>query len=130
MSRILDLAAAVAAALEDYSAEVLFIPEFDLKGTKGMRVIVVPAGTEFKALSRGLDDERPCIHVGVLKRASEDDVPSLVEFAQAMGKSFLHRRLAGMTCTGVAFDPVYSPTHLRDKGLFVSVMELTFQGAA
>ena len=35
-----------------------------------------------------------------------------------------------MTCTGVAFDPVYSPTHLRDKGLFVSVMELTFQGAA
>ena len=129
MSRILDLAAAVAAALEDYSAEVLFIPEFDLKGTKGMRVIVVPAGTEFKALSRGLDDERPCIHVGVLKRASEDDVPALVEFAQAMGKSFLNRRLAGATCTGVAFDPIYSPMHLREKGLFVSVVELTFASA-
>ena len=130
MSRILELAEAVAAALADYSAEVLFIPEFDLKGTKGTRVIVVPAGTEFKALSRGLHDERPCVHVGVLKRASEDDVPALVDFAQAMGRSFLNRRLAGMTCTGVAFDPVYSPSHLRDKGLFVSVMELTFQGAA
>ena len=67
--------------------------------------------------------------MGVLKRAKEDDVPALMEFAQAMGRSFLNRRLAGMTCTGVAFDPVYSPTHLRDKGLFVSVMELTFQGA-
>ena len=130
MSRILDLAEAVAAALADYSAEVLFIPEFDLKGTKETRVIVVPAGTEFKALSRASHEARPCVHVGVLRRATEDDVPALVEFAQALGRSFLNRRLAGMTCTGVAFDPVYSPTHLRDKGLFVSVMELTFQGAA
>ena len=69
MSRILDLAEAVAAALAAYSAEVLFIPEFDLKGTKETRVIVVPAGTEFRALSRSLHDERPCVHVGVLKRA-------------------------------------------------------------
>ena len=37
MSRILELAEAVAAALADYSAEVLFIPEFDLKGTKETR---------------------------------------------------------------------------------------------
>ena len=130
MSRILDLAEAVAAALADYSAEVLFIPEFDLKGTKETRDIVVPAGTEFKALSRASHEERPCDNVGVLRRATEDDVPALVEFAQALGRSCLNRRLAGMTCTGVAFDPVYSPTHLRDKGLFVSVMELTFQGAA
>ena len=59
MSRILDLAEAVAAALADYSAEVLFIPECDLKGTKETRVIVVPAGTEFKALSRASHEERP-----------------------------------------------------------------------
>ena len=73
--------------------------------------------------------ERLCVHVGVLRRATEDDVPALVDFAQALGRSFLNRRLAGMTCTGVAFDPVYSPSRLRNKGLFVSVMELTFQGA-
>ena len=87
------------------------------------------AGTEFRALSRGLHDERPCVHVGIVRRATEDDVPALIDFAQALGRSFLHRRLADATCTGVAFDPVYSPSHLRDKGLFVSVMELTFQGA-
>ena len=128
MSRILELAEAVAAFLSDYGAEVLFIPEFDLKGTRDTRVVVVPAGTEFRALSRASHEERPCVHVGVLRRATEDDVPALVDFAQALGRSFLNRRLGGMTCTGVAFDPVYSPSHLRDKGLFVSVMELTFQG--
>ena len=127
MSRILDLADAVAAELGDYDAEVLFIPEFDLKGTKGMRVIVVPAGTEFKALSRAAHEERPCVHVGILKKATEDDVPALVDFVQGLGNSFLNRRVLDSTCTAVVFDPVYSPGHLLDKGLFVSVMELTFK---
>ena len=103
-----------------------FIPEFALRGTAETRVVVVPAGTEFRALSRGLHDERPCVHVGIVRRATEDDVPALIDFAQALGRSFLHRRLAGATCTGVAFDPIYSPSHLREKGLFVSVVELTF----
>lgn len=127
MSRILELAEAVAGALEDYGAEVQFLPEFDLKGTRGMRVIVVPAGTEFKALSRAAHEERPCVHVGVLKKAAEDDVPALVDFVQQLGSSFLNRRMLDSTCTSVAFNPVYSPGHLRDKGLFLSVMELTFK---
>ena len=33
---------------------VQFIPEFALRGTAETRVVVVPAGTEFRALSRGL----------------------------------------------------------------------------
>ena len=41
---------------------------------------------------------------------------TLIDFAQALGRSFLHRRLADATCTGVAFDPIYSPSHLREKG--------------
>ncbi len=126
MSKVLEIAEAVASELADHHAEVQFIPEFALRGTAETRVVVVPAGTEFRALSRGLHDERPCVHVGIVRRATEDDVPSLIDFAQALGRSFLHRRLADATCTGVAFDPIYSPSHLREKGLFVSVVELTF----
>lgn len=129
MSKVLQLAGAVAAELSDYGAEVQFIPDFTLKGAKEMRVVVVPAGTEFKALSRAMHDERPCVHVGFVKKAKEDDVPALVDFVQALGKGFLNRRLAEATCTEVVFDPIYSPTHLREKGLFLSVVELTFRCA-
>lgn len=129
MSRVLLLAEAVAAELSDYGAEVQFIPDFSLGGAKEMRVVVVPAGTEFRALSRAMHDERPCVHVGIVKKATEEDVPALVDFAQALGKSFLNRRILDATCTGVVFDPIYSPTHLREKGLFISVVELTFRSA-
>lgn len=129
MSRVLQLAEAVAAELSDYGAEVQFIPDFTLKGAKEMRVVVVPAGTEFKALSRALHDERPCVHLGVVRKAAEEDVPALVDFTQALGRSFLNRRILDSTCTDVVFDPIYSPAHLREKGLFISVVELTFRAA-
>jgi len=129
MSRVLQLAEAIAAELADYGAEVQFIPDFTLKGAKEMQIVVVPAGTEFKALSRAMHDERPCVHIGFVKKATEDDVPALVDFAQALGRGFLNRRILDSTCTNVVFDPIYSPTHLREKGLFISVVELTFRSA-
>lgn len=127
MSIVIDIANAVAASLSEYGAKVYFVPEFDLKGTKDAKVIVIPAGTEYRSLSRGTSEERPCIHVGILKRAAEDDIPSLINFAQGIGASFVNRRFNDAICTSVVFDPIYSPSHLRDKGLFVSVMELTFR---
>ena len=60
MSKVLEIAEAVASELAAHQAEVQFIPEFALRGTAETRVVVVPAGTEFRALSRGLHDERPC----------------------------------------------------------------------
>ena len=58
-----------------------------------------------------------------------DELPGLLDSVQELGKSFLHRRMAGAACTGVEFDPLYSPSHLREKGLFVSIIELTFRTA-
>ena len=94
-----------------------------------MKAVVVPAGTGFRALSRGVLEETPCVHIGFVRKATEDDVAALLDSVQELGKSFLHRRMAGATCTGVEFDPLYSPAHLREKGLFVSVVELTFKAA-
>ena len=30
-------------------------------------------------------------------------------------------------CVGVAFNPIYSPEHLRERGQFTSVIELSFK---
>jgi hypothetical protein len=129
MSKVMELADEIAAALADYHAEVQFIPEFRLADVSGMKAVVVPAGTGFRALSRGVLEETPCVHIGFVRKATEDDVAALLDSVQELGKSFLHRRMAGATCTGVEFDPLYSPAHLREKGLFVSVVELTFKAA-
>ena len=129
MSNVIGIANEIAASLADHHAEVQFIPEFKIRDAGDTRVVVVPAGTEFRALSRAVHEERPCVHVGFVRKATEDDVAALLDSVQELGKSFLHRRMAGATCTGVEFDPLYSPAHLREKGLFVSVVELTFKAA-
>lgn len=129
MSTLIELAEAVAASLADYGAEVQFVPEFRIRDTEDMKIMVVPAGAEFKALSRGICEEILEVHLGVLKKATQDDVPELASFVQALGKSFLHERVGNAICTGAVFDPVYSPSHLREKGLFASVIELEFRTA-
>lgn len=128
MSNVMKLAEAVAAELAAFGAEVQFVPEFTAAESRALRAAVVPAGTEFRALSRNVHAERPCIHVGFVRKATEDDVPELVDTVQTAAQSFLNRRLCGMTCTGVVFDPLYSPAHLREKGVFLGVAELTFEG--
>ena len=127
MSEILIIAAAVAAELADFGAELEFFPEFDLRELEERRVVVVPAGTEYRALSRNAHEELPTVQIGVLQRATEDDLPGLLNFTEQLGLRFLNKRLGGATCAGVAYDPIYSPEHLRERGQFVSVIELTFK---
>ena len=129
MGKVVEIANEIAASLAGWDAEVQFVPEFRIRDAVKAKIIVVPAGTAFRALSRGVHEETPCIHLGFLKKATEDELPGLLDSVQELGKSFLHRRMAGAACTGVEFDPLYSPSHLREKGLFVSVIELNFRTA-
>ena len=98
MSKVYDLAIAVASELAEYDAQVQFFPEFALKGMQTTRVIVIPASDEYNSLSRNAHEELPVIHVGVVRRATEDDVPSLLTLVENIARSFLRRRLAGATC--------------------------------
>ena len=127
MSEVLKIAEAVAAALEEYHAELLYSPEFELRDLETMRVVVVPAGIEYKTLSRASHEETLKISVGILKRATEDDLPELLQFIESLGLGFLNRKLAGATCLAAAYNPLYSPEHLRERGQFTSVIELTFK---
>ena len=127
MSEVLNIANAVAEELSDYHAEVSFFPEYELRDLDEMRVAVVPLSTEYKAVSRTAHEELPKIQVGVLKRCGEDGLDAMLQFVEGLGLGFLNRRLAGAMCVCVAYNPIYSPEHLRERGQFTSVMELTFK---
>lgn len=129
MSKVIEIANEIAGELAHLHAEVQFTPEFRIKDASMTKAVVVPAGTGFRALSRAVFEETPCVHLGIVRKASEGDVPALVGVVQKLGRSFLNRRICDAVCTEVSFDPLYSPSHLREKGLFVSVVELTFKAA-
>jgi len=127
MSEVLKMAEAVAAELAEYHAEVMFFPEFELRELEAMRVAVVPTGTEYKTVSRSSREELLKVQIGFLKRGCEDELPELLQLIEGLGLGFLNRKLAGATCVGVAYNPIYSPEHLRERGQFTSVIELTFK---
>ena len=127
MADIIKLAEAVASEVE---GDLMFAPELDLKGIREMRVIVVPAGLGVKPISRGASEDSMKIQVGVLKKCTEDEVVDLVNTVITIGRSFLDRRLAGATCTHIEYNPLYDPTHLRERRQFTGVVELTFKAVS
>ena len=127
MADIIKLAEAVASEVE---GELMLAPELDLKGIREMRVIVVPAGLGVKPISRGASEDSMKIQVGVLKKCTEDEVVDLVNTVITIGRSFLDRKLAGATCTHIEYNPLYDPTHLRERRQFTGVVELTFKAVS
>lgn len=127
MSNVVALAEAVADSLAEYNAEVLFFPTFDLRDLETMRVIVVPVNPEYKTVSRSAHEELLKVQIGFLKRGCEDEINDLLQTVESLGLSFLDKKLSNATCVCVAYNPIYSPDHLRERGQFTSVIELTFK---
>jgi len=127
MSEVLKIADAVAEMLKEYHAEVLLFPEFELRDLEKMRVVVIPLSTEYKTLSRANHEEILKVQIGFLKRGCEDELPELLKLVEGLGLGFLNQKLAGAMCVCVAYNPIYSAEHLRERGQFTSVIELSFK---
>ena len=127
MSEVVNLAVAVAGFLTEYNAEVLYFPTFDLLDLDDLRVVVVPNSTEYKTVSRERHEEILKVQIGFLKRGSEENLDDLLRIVEKIGLGFLNRKLGGATCVCVAYNPIYSPEHLRERGQFTSIIELTFR---
>ncbi len=127
MGRLDELAGAVAAELSGYGATVCYLPEFKLAELSQLRVVVVPTGIEDTLSTRDAVDARYKVSVGVLKKADESELPTLVEKVRAIGRHFLGMRLAGCSCVKVAYDPIYSPEQFREKRQFTGVVVLSFR---
>ena len=125
MVDILDLADAVAASLGE-GAEVSFAPEYDLKGLKTRKLVVVPAGIESKPTARDRLEEHLKIQIGLRKKCTEDDVPARVREVIRIGQGFLQKYVAGLRCMKTEYVPLYAPEHLRERRQFTGVVQLTF----
>ena len=125
MVDIIGLAEGVAAEIGE-GAEVSFAPEFDLKGLKEKRIVVVLAGIESKPNAREYLEDRLKVQVGLLKKCTEDDVPGLVREVVGIGQGFLQKWVVGVRCMKAAYVPLYLPEHLRERRQFTGVVELTF----
>ena len=131
MADIIKLAEAVAAEISTPGeAEVMYAPELDLKGIKELRIIVAPAGLDMKPISRGFCEDALKIHIGVLKKCTEDDLPDLVNTVVTIGRSFLDKRLAGATCVRGAYNPLCRPDPFRERRHLTGVIELTCLSAS
>lgn len=129
MVNIVDLAKDVASFIGD-GAELKFAPEFDLKGIRDKRIVVVPSALKFKPLSRGCTEDSLKVQVGLIKKCTEDEVEALVAETVDLGRRFLDETIAKCVCTDVSYDPLYSAEHLRERRQFTGVIELTFRAVS
>ena len=110
------------------SAKVELAPEFTLRDVKERkRIVVVPVGVRHRMLARGFREDLLTVHVGVLRKATEDELEALVAETQNLALSFLHRTVAGAKCVEANHAPLYVPDHMRERRQFTGVIELLFK---
>jgi len=127
MTKILEIADAVAESLSGLNAKVEFFPEFTLRELEDLKVCVVPLAEEYKQISRQTHETVLKVQVGFLKRATEDDLENLLRQVEEIGLGFLNRKFADAVCIAVSYNPIYLPEHLRERNQFTSIIELSFK---
>ena len=126
MVNIIELAEGVAERIGE--ADVELAPEYSLKDVKERtRIVVVPVGIKHKMLARGFREDFLTVQVGVLRKATEDELVDLVNYAQTLALDFLHATVKGAKCVEVNHTPLYVPEHMRDRRQFTGIIELLFK---
>ena len=126
MVYIISLAHGVAVKIG--GADVELAPEYSIKDVKEKtRIVVVPVGIKHKMLARGFREDFLTIHVGVLRKATSDDLVDLVSYAQSIALDFLHATVCGAKCVEANHAPLYAPDHMRERRQFTGVIELLFK---
>ncbi|MBQ3808177.1 MAG: hypothetical protein II840_09515 [Kiritimatiellae bacterium] len=126
MVDIIHLAEGVAERIGD--ADVELAPEYSLKDVKERtRIVVVPVGIKHKMLARGFREDLLTVQVGVLRKATEDDLVDLVNYVQTLALDLLHATVCGAKCVEANHAPLYVPEHMKDRRQFTGVIELLFK---
>lgn len=112
----------------DIDAEVDYWPEFGRREISSEKLLVVPAGVTYTRLSRATVATDYILHIGLLRRVTEDDVPGLVERLQTLGKKLLDKLYNGFRCVSVVYDPLYAVNLLRERRQFTGIIKVTLRG--
>ena len=138
MATVTAIAHAVAAKLnatafpQEFAAEVVFRPIFDLKNLRDLKVSVVPRAVSFARASRQANSRLIQIDIGVQRKLGEEvDIEPLLELVEAITLCFgVGRRLPDYPealCVEIENEPVYAPEHIDQYRQFTSVVTLTFE---
>lgn len=127
MTGILKLAEGVAHEIGGDTV-VSLAPDYTLKDVKdARRIVVIPVGIEHRMLSRSHREDAFKVQVGVLRKATEDELEELVGYVQNLALSFFRKRIEGATCMEAKHTPLFVPDHLKEHRQFTGVVELTFK---
>jgi hypothetical protein len=132
------IASAVAAKMnattfsQEFEAEVVFRPIFDLRNLKTLKVSVVPRAVSFARASRQADSRLVQIDIGAQRKLSEEvDVEPLLDLVEEITLCFgVGKRLPdypAALCVEIENEPVYAPEHIEQYRQFTSVVTLTFE---
>ena len=92
MVDIIHLAECIAREIGE--AEVELAPEYTLKDVKERtRIVVVPVGIKHRMIARGFREDILAVQVGILRKATEDELVDLVSYAQTLALGFLHKTI-------------------------------------
>ena len=137
MGTILRIADAVTAEINranlfpDFTAERLFIPEYDLKTLKSIKVSVVPKAIKEINIARTMESKEIQIDIGIQQKITDERyLEILLNLVEEIADLFTQKRLADVPealCIRTENNPVYDPEHLRQMRQFTSVITLTFK---
>lgn len=138
MAIITAIANAVAAKMnatefsQEFEAEVVFRPIFDLKNLRDLKVSVVPRAVSIERASRQASSRLVQIDIGVQRKLGEDgDIEALLELVEEITQCFgIGKRLPEYPealCVKIENEPVYAPEHIDQYRQFTSVITLTFE---
>jgi len=138
MSVIVQIADAVAGELnggtfgQPFTAERNYLPLYDLKELKSLRVTVVPTGTAIESKARRTAQHDVEIDVAVQQKLVKTDnatIDPLMSLTEEIADHFRFKRLAPPDAVWIKTEnePVYAQEHLDQYRVFTSLLTLTFR---
>jgi hypothetical protein len=136
------IAEAVVAALNGHSfsqpfiSERSFLPKFDLKELKTLKVVVVPRGRVLSVADRSRAQQDYAIDIGVLLKLSgttPGQVDPMISLVEEIADFFRAKRLSDYPAAAwlkTEHNPLYDLEHLDQLRQFTSVMSVTYRFVA
>lgn len=117
-----------------FTARRAYVVDHSLKkDLQTLQVAVVPSETESGEATRGSSREDHAIDVGIMQRVADDaETDALMRLVEEIKDHFRRRAITTVSGRRLAWSadvnaPLYSPTHLREEGVFLSVLTVTWR---
>jgi len=139
MAIAVSIAEAVVSALNDhtfskpFTSERSFLPKFDLKDLKILKVVVVPRARNLSASDRSRSQQDYVIDIGILQKlngTNPEQVDPLIGLVEEVADFFRGQRLPGYPAAAwvkTEHAALYDVEHLDQLRQFTSVMSLTYR---